>query len=568
MKKIIKCLVSGIVCAGMTASVGLAADLDGYTIDDAAKTITLYGTIAGAKEYDDISIQLLKKDKEIDAEAVYDGEKIKNDFILFTQVLADSNGGYSVTVDMTDEPVGFYTMRVNGRETERKVFYSTPEEKEALNSQIKTIIAKSKETAVAELTALMDLDNELSTTVGILNLVEETIFITEADGLCEVIYTILNQDGDVSAETLAQKINIASYIQALREGKVSIEDYTEKLSLNTVYTAAYDRLPDSIKKGFTSSVFKNKNYLTQQQVSDAYNNGVLFGMVNSFNSWGDIEYYITNFGSVSGINMTSFNLLTTAKKSLLYSDVLSHGSFADADSFKDYANGLISSLLSSGVTNDVGYGGGSYGGGSYGGGIGGTTINDSQPVPTQTDEADIVEFNDLEGYEWAKESIESLAAKGIVNGVGDNKFEPERSVSREEFLAMLLRAYGIGPDITAGVPFEDVELGEWYAGYVAAAVKNGVTNGISDTLFGIGMEVTREDAAVLAYRLALTNGRTFADNKGADFADDSQISDYAADAVYAMKNSGIINGKENNEFCPKQSCTRAEAAKIIYALIK
>ena len=51
------------------------------------------------------------------------------------------------------------------------------------------------------------------------------------------------------------------------------------------------------------------------------------------------------------------------------------------------------------------------------------------------------------------------------------------------------------------------------------------------------------------------------------FADDAQISDYAKEAVYALRKRAIINGKENNLFAPFDNATRAEAAKVIYGLI-
>lgn len=565
----IKRIICTAAALSLTGSAAMAASLDGYEINETAKTITLHGTIEGAKQYDDITLQLLKKDKNLSDDTVYSGN-ISDDFLLFTQVLADENGGYSITVNMSGEPVGFYTMRVNGEVTQKKVFYSTMAEKEKEVEQIKEIIAKDKETAVNELVDLLDLKNEYSAVAGMLNLSEETIFSTQPRGLCEVIYTILKENG-VKAETIVDEINTASYIQAIREGIVDVADYAEKLKFDSLYTVAYKRLNDTNRKGFTNKYLKGKNNLTQTQLSKAYNGAVLDALCDSFGGWNDVEYFMTNLGSVAGINVGTYQSLASGKKSTFYEAALAHGSFGTVNNFKVFANSKIAELADSGIGGTGGRptgGSGSGSGGGYtGAGIGGSKSEDSKPIAPQQEE-EKPNFTDLEGYDWARESIESLAEKGIVTGVGDNTFDPGRSVTREEFLAMLMRAYSIAPDINDGLRFRDTDASAWYAGYIAVAVKKGFVTGISDTEFGIGNEITRQDAAVMAYRIAAANGKVFEGIDGAKFTDDEVIADYASDAIYAMRNAGIINGRDDNNFAPEQSCTRAEAAKIINILIK
>lgn len=175
-------------------------------------------------------------------------------------------------------------------------------------------------------------------------------------------------------------------------------------------------------------------------------------------------------------------------------------------------------------------------------------------------------FNDLKDVQWAIEAIESLAKAGIVNGVGEGKFEPDRNISREEFVAMMIRAFGYY-DEDAGCSFDDVTENHWAYKYIASAVEKGLINGISEDAFGIGALLSREDMAVIAYRFALASGKTFA-HGNENFSDDEQISDYAKEAVAAMKASGIINGTGNDLFSPKSSTTRAMAAKVIYSILK
>lgn len=179
------------------------------------------------------------------------------------------------------------------------------------------------------------------------------------------------------------------------------------------------------------------------------------------------------------------------------------------------------------------------------------------PAPTA---APHHEFSDMQNFDWAKEAVEALYDEKIVSGVGDNKFEPSREVTREEFVKMLAETFKI-PRSDEKINFSDVSESDWFAPYVFAAVASGTVRGISEDLFGTGKSITRADMAVMAYRAA---GLSKADGK--TFADDGEIPDYAKEAVYALNAAGIISGTGDNKFSPAASANRAEAAKIIYML--
>ena len=72
----------------------------------------------------------------------------------------------------------------------------------------------------------------------------------------------------------------------------------------------------------------------------------------------------------------------------------------------------------------------------------------------------------------------------------------------------------------------------------------------------------------MAYNIAKAKGTAFNTEKGEVFADDADVADYANEAVYALKNAEVINGKGEGMFAPKANCTRAEAAKMIYGLLE
>ena len=154
--------------------------------------------------------------------------------------------------------------------------------------------------------------------------------------------------------------------------------------------------------------------------------------------------------------------------------------------------------------------------------------------------------------------IEGLYKKGAISGTGNDEFKPEREVTREEFVKMLLNAMDYKIE-NGSSEFGDVAPDEWYAPYVYSATQNGLVNGISDGTFGVGMSITREDAAVLIWRVA---GENPTDEN--EYSDGAEVSDYAKTAVSWLKNTGIVAGYEDGTFKPKNLISRAETAKILW----
>jgi hypothetical protein len=208
------------------------------------------------------------------------------------------------------------------------------------------------------------------------------------------------------------------------------------------------------------------------------------------------------------------------------------------------------------------------GGGGGGGGTAGRNSSGYEPGITlaPTGGSDLPVFSDVMKDRWSCLYIESLAKSGIITLPPDALFYPGREVTREEFVKMITGAFSC-IDESAEVDFSDVSVSDWFYSYVASAYNQGIVNGISDTEFGSGLKITRQDMAVMAYRAVQKFGRRL-DNtdSGERFADDEYIRDYARDAVYAMRAAGIISGTGNGAFEPDMYATREQAAKIIYYL--
>ena len=213
---------------------------------------------------------------------------------------------------------------------------------------------------------------------------------------------------------------------------------------------------------------------------------------------------------------------------------------------------------SSSSSQSQGSGGGS---GSSGGGISVGAV--SAPVQTAVSEPSGIEFEDMGLAEWARESVMYLYDRNIVAMSEERLFRPNDSITREEFVKLLVMALGEF-DENAQADFADVEQRAWYAPYVASAKNAGIAAGDDSGCFGVGRSITREDMAAMIYRAA---GDRLQPVQTVDFTDAYEISDYAKESVAALAAAGVINGVGDGRFAPKDTATRAQAAVIIYGLM-
>lgn len=174
-------------------------------------------------------------------------------------------------------------------------------------------------------------------------------------------------------------------------------------------------------------------------------------------------------------------------------------------------------------------------------------------------------FTDMTSVPWAEEAVLALKKMGVINGKSETEFAPNDNVTREEFVKMIVNLADVNVE-HGDVVFSDVTEGEWYYTPIKAAFQKKIISGISETEFGVGKKITRQDMAVIAANV-LSYLNISVSKKNLDFADADNIADYAKDAVSKLTAKGIINGYEDNSFRPEGFATRAEAAKILYGLL-
>ncbi len=195
---------------------------------------------------------------------------------------------------------------------------------------------------------------------------------------------------------------------------------------------------------------------------------------------------------------------------------------------------------------------------------GGTAGGSNQYTPVETASV----FSDLSGFEWAKDSIMTLYDAKIVSHAADGKYRPADNIKREEFVKLLTEGFFpeyIGSDESV---YTDAANGAWYNKYLAAATKAGVTMGKGDGSFGVGESITREDMVTMAARAMEIRGIVLNTNAASIFADAHTISSYALGFVNALVSDGIVNGMGDGTFSPKSNANRAQAAKVICALME
>ena len=216
-------------------------------------------------------------------------------------------------------------------------------------------------------------------------------------------------------------------------------------------------------------------------------------------------------------------------------------------------------------------GGRPSGGGGSGGGGGGVVTPSASPTPTASPTASPsskppVEnpFTDIETH-WAKDDILEMVESGVVKGVTDTSFEPDRRITRAEFTSLVARANGLAAESYENL-FADVDGGAWYAREIQAAYSAGLVSG-SDGLFRPDDPITREEAVKIL--VAAWERNEAVESGGAlEFADADLISSWAAEYVEKAVRIGLVQGDENGNFNPKKSTTRAEAAVMIKRTMK
>ena len=368
---------------------------------------------------------------------------------------------------------------------------------------------------------------------------------------------------DESVAKIEAAVRMALLIEKLNENLVTdIEEIkADTASINPIIPISeLEQINDKGKTDVLSAI-KSKSFASVAEYKKALAGAMFVSEINSDTtklSAADKLTYFNTYASVVGLN-------TSAISGKSATEALAKLAAADSATISDMQtklNAICASLPSqTPISTTTGGGGGGGGGGVsvINGSASGSAGDKSGFIPG-------VQFTDMDAYSWAKNAVQALRAKGIISGYADMTFKPANSVTRAEFITMMVKAYM--PDEKDGsAKFSDVSAGDWFFKSVMTAFENGIISGVTEDEFMPNNKIKRQDMAVILYNLAMKLGKA-AGEETEEFADFASVSDYAKQAVAFLKAAGVVNGDETGSFNPQSYANRAEAAQMIYTFME
>ena len=167
-------------------------------------------------------------------------------------------------------------------------------------------------------------------------------------------------------------------------------------------------------------------------------------------------------------------------------------------------------------------------------------------------------------------AIEALASRGIINGMSKGTFAPNKTMTRAEFAAIVTRALGLAAKDTK--VFTDVPSSKWYAGYIGTANSSGIVNGIGNNKFNPDGTITRQEAAAMVARASKLCGLDTAMDAAsikdmlAQFGDYRSAASWAKESLAFCYSAGILDQSDLN-IEPTKAILRCEIAQMLYNML-
>lgn len=191
------------------------------------------------------------------------------------------------------------------------------------------------------------------------------------------------------------------------------------------------------------------------------------------------------------------------------------------------------------------------------------------PKPTDEPDGDTPAFTDTSGH-WAEGYIARAAELGLVNGIGGGLYDPDSNMTRAHFVTILWRSAG-EPEPSGSTSFIDLgSKSSYYYKAVLWAEENGYVNGVGDNLFNPNGSVTREQLVTILFRMngEVSGGELmYSGIYEQAFTDSAKVSDWAKAALWWSVYNEIWCGTDSPDagttLLPQQRSTRAEIAVMM-----
>ena len=177
-------------------------------------------------------------------------------------------------------------------------------------------------------------------------------------------------------------------------------------------------------------------------------------------------------------------------------------------------------------------------------------------------------FADLDIDAWYTDSTDFVIANGLMNGTGNDKFDPNGTTSRAMIVTILWRLEG-SPIVNYAMDFEDVDADRWYTEALRWAASNKIAEGYGNGKFGTNDAITREQMVTIMWRYAKYKGYDVsvgANTNILSYGDAFDVSEWAIPAMQWACGSGMIQGIADGStmnLVPQGNATRAQAAAIL-----
>ncbi|MBO5099232.1 MAG: S-layer homology domain-containing protein, partial [Clostridia bacterium] len=390
------------------------------------------------------------------------------------------------------------------------------------------------------------------------------------------IYAVVWENGikanKLAAYNYARNEDVLIFVEKAKTNKITfseITQYAQSLGIDLAFADTSYKQDVLVETIYSErETISGVGSLTSIMSKAKARADLLSSLKNEGTSIAKVDEIITTYAVEAGLALTYYNSLSDKQKILVCTN------FVKADyeelGFVKFTEEFNKAIENAKITTPPTTGGG--GGGGGGGGYVQPSIPETsgkEYTQTESTAKDAVEiiggkqgFSDMAEYAWAEAAVKALSDDGVITGIGNNMFNPEGIVTREQIAKMIVSAFNV-LDNDAIAEYDDVDTAGWAYRFIASAKKTGLMNGFSDTEFAPLSAVTREDLCVILYRATVRKGTKY-NTKKSDFTDFADISDYAVDSVEYMAGAGIVNGFEDGTFDPKAPATRAQAAVLIY----
>lgn len=554
MRKIFLSTLAAIIAAQSV----VAASATQYTVsyDAVTEEISIEGVSTPRSK---ISLEVLFPGRTGEEIKTVDTEDFVDIIYRVDQTNSDSEGRFGFVFMMDNMPTGEYLTIVNGEIGDYIYYVSNTEVSELING-----INKAADEN--------DIRRALTENITVFGEMGKYFEKLKYEEQIEIAKEILKERGKMSNEIFSKLEQLTSVfyertlIAAMCDdsGNIDKKSLLEegegilKLDELSAYVY-YSDFSDSEKKFVADNTGALKPK-TVDEIKVAFTEQTILSQI-ALTRAEQLKALLEKYKDIFNIDYSDYNKLSSYRQ-LQVLQKLAEKRYTSAEQFKKSFVEAVEDVKASEAS-----GSGSSGSGSSGSSIrinsAAVNVNNITEEPVRTQKV----FSDLSGYEWAEDSIISLYNKGIINGQGDGRFCPGDNVKREEFVKILVEALEVEEDGASGV-FSDVDETMWYAPYVNKAYAAGWINGISRDKFGVGDNITRQDMAVILYRIAKLNKVELPQNKSIVFADEYMISDYAKEAVSTLAGAGIINGNPDGSFSAQNNATRAETIMLVNAFLE